>query len=693
VTDRVRFTVEGDVTAPPTSTSFPHLLAPLDLGFTQLKNRVIMGSMHTGLEDRKRDFPKLAAYFAARARGGVALMVTGGFNPNWEGWFYPFAGKLSHQRDLAQHRLVTGAVHDSGGKICLQILHAGRYSYHPLSVSASRIKAPINPFTPRALTDRGVIRQVDAFVRAATLAQAAGYDGVEIMGSEGYFINQFTCARTNRRTDRWGGSLTNRLRLPIEIVRRTRRAVGDRFIIMYRLSMIDLVDGGNPWTEVVAQGQAVADAGASIISTGIGWHEARVPTIVTSVPRAAFAFVTERFRKEVGVPVVASNRINRPEVAEALLAQGACDLVSMARPLLSDPEFVNKAASGRADEINTCIACNQACLDHTFTRRRATCLLNPRACYETELKPARVVRPKRIAVVGAGPAGLAFSVEAKKRGHAVTLFERATEIGGQFNMAKRIPGKEEFSETLRYYARQLALAGVDVRLGTRAEPRMLIDGGFDEVVLATGVSPRRPVIDGLDHSKVLSYVDVLLGGAHVGERVAIIGAGGIGFDVAEFLAHSGPSPTLDKASWYRQWGVDASLRATAGVEGVRREVSPSPRTIYLLQRKDEALGKRLGKTSGWVHRASLAHKQVQMFKGVQYERIDDAGLHVRIADQPRLFDVDHVVLCAGQEPLRELEVELEAARVKVHRIGGADVAAELDAKRAIRQATELALRI
>jgi 2,4-dienoyl-CoA reductase (NADPH2) len=674
-------------------TQFPHLLAALDLGFTRLENRVIMGSMHTGLEDRKRDFPKLAAYFAERARGGVGLMVTGGFNPNWEGWFYPFSSKFSHRRQVAQHRLVTEAVHAAGGKICLQILHAGRYSYHPLSVSASRIKAPITPFTPRALDDRGVLRQVAAFVRAAELAQEAGYDGVEIMGSEGYFINQFTCERTNRRRDRWGGSLENRLRLPIEIVQRTRRAVGERFIIMYRLSMLDLVEGGNPWHEVVAQGKAVAEVGATIITTGIGWHEARVPTIVSSVPRAAFAFVTERFRKEVAVPVVATNRINRPEVAEELLARGACDLVSMARPLLADAHFVNKAKSGRVDEINTCIACNQACLDHTFNRARATCMLNPRACFETELVSKPAESPKHIAVVGAGPAGLAFSVEAKKRGHSVTLFEQASEVGGQFNMAKRIPGKEEFSEALRYYARQLELAKVDVRLGTRAEPRTLLQGGFDLAVLATGVSPRVPAIEGIDHPKVLSYVDVLLRGAHVGNNVAIVGAGGIGFDVAEFLAYEGHSPTLDKASWYREWGVDDTLRAAAGVEGVRRESLPSPRTIYLLQRKDEPLGRRLGKTSGWVHRASLKIKQVEMLQGVNYERIDDAGLHVRIDGASRVLDVDHVIICAGQVPLRELEGELFAARFPVRRIGGADVAVELDAKRAIRQATELAFSI
>ena len=672
---------------------YPHLLAPLDLGFTQLKNRVVMGSMHTGLEDKKRDFPKLAAYFAERAKGGVGLMVTGGFNPTWEGWFYPFSSSLTRQSELDQHRLVTTAVHAAGGKICMQILHAGRYAYHPLSVSASRIKAPINPFTPRALGERGIERQIAGFVRAARLAHEAGYDGVEIMGSEGYFINQFTCKRVNKRTDRWGGSIDNRIRLPVEIVSRVRRAVGTHFIIMYRLSMLDLVDGGNTWDEVVLQGKAIEAAGATIISTGVGWHEARVPTIVTSVPRAAFAFVTERFRKEVSIPVVASNRINRPDVAEDLLARGVCDLVSMARPFLADAEFVNKAASGRADEINVCIACNQACLDHTFSAKRASCMLNPRACHELELVSVPTVHKKRIAVVGAGPAGLAFAVEAKKRGHDVILYEQAAEIGGQFNMAKRIPGKEEFSEALRYYARQLELTGVELKLNTRATAAVLSAAGVDEVVLATGVLPRNPGIAGLDHEKVLSYVDVLSRGVVVGARVAIVGAGGIGFDVAEFLAQAGESSTLDREAWYREWGVDTTFTAAGGVEHVARVTPPSPRTLYLLQRKDEALGKRLGKSSGWVHRASLKDKRVHMLSGVHYERVDDAGLHVRIGSESRVLDVDHVVICAGQEPLRELEAELSASGLKVHRIGGADVATELDAKRAIHQATTLALAI
>jgi 2,4-dienoyl-CoA reductase (NADPH2) len=674
-------------------TSFPHLFAPLDLGFTQLKNRLMMGSMHTGLEDRARDFGKLAAYFAERARGGTGLLVTGGINPNWEGWFYPFASKLTARREVARHVLVTDAVHREGGKICMQILHAGRYSYHPLSVSASRAKSPINPFTPRELSDGGVQRQIDAFIRTAELAKQAGYDGVEIMGSEGYFINQFTSPRANLRTDRWGGSVENRVRLPVEIIRGVRRAVGPDFIVMYRLSMIDLVDRGNTWDEVVFQGKAIEDAGVSIISTGVGWHEARVPTIVTSVPRAAFAFVTERFRKEVKVPVVASNRINRPEVAEELLARGACDMVSMARPLLADPALANKAREGRVDEINTCIACNQACLDHTFKKQRASCLVNPRACYETELVSARASKKKVIAVVGAGPAGLAFAVEARRRGHDVTLFEQSGEVGGQFNLAKRIPGKEEFDETVRYFARQLVLAGVTVRLSETATSGMLIESAFDDVVLATGVVPRKLSFPGAAHPKVVSYLDVLSGRVTVGARVAIVGAGGIGFDVAEFLTSEGVSSALSPQDWYREWGVDTTVETRGGVEGVEREARPSPREVFLLQRKAEPLGLHLGKTTGWVHRAALKQKRVQMLSGVSYEKVDDAGLHLRVKGEARVLDVTHVVVCAGQEPLRALEAPLLAASVKVHRIGGADVAAELDAKRAIRQATELALRI
>ncbi|HEX3770267.1 MAG TPA: NADPH-dependent 2,4-dienoyl-CoA reductase [Polyangiaceae bacterium] len=679
------------MTAAAAPTAYPHLFAPLDLGFTTIRNRILMGSMHTGLEDREAHFPKLAAYFAERSRGGVGMIVTGGFNPNWEGWFYPFASKLSSRDEVGRHKQVTRAVHEGGAKILLQLLHAGRYSYHPLSVSASRVKSPINPFTPRALTEGGIQRQIDAFVRAATLAREAGYDGVEIMGSEGYLINQFTCPRTNRRTDRWGGSVENRIRIAVDIVRRVRAAVGRVFIITYRLSMIDLVEGGNTWEDIVHQGKAIEDAGATIINTGIGWHEARVPTIVTSVPRAAFARVTERFKREVRIPVIAANRINRPEVAEDLLARGVCDMVSMARPLLADPDFARKAAGGRADEINTCIACNQACMDHTFAMKRASCLVNPRACHETEIVSTPAPRAKRIAVVGAGPAGLAFAVEAQKRGHRVTLYEQSAAIGGQFNMAKRIPGKEEFEETLRYFTRQLALARVDVRLGVRATAEALVGEAYDEIVLATGVTPRRAGFAGADHPKVLSYVDVLLKKAPVGKSVAIVGAGGIGFDVATFLS-AGPHPTaLDADAWFAEWGVDPAVKGAGGL--VPRAAPSSPRTIYLMQRKDEALGKRLGKTSGWVHRATLKDRGVTMLQTVEYDRVDDSGLHVRVGGKPRHLAVDHVVVCAGQEPLRDLESALVAAGRTPRRIGGADVAAELDAKRAILQATEVALAV
>ena len=669
------------------ATPYPHLLEPLDLGFTTLRNRVLMGSMHTGLEDKVKDFPKLAAYFRERAAGGVGLIVTGGFSPNMEGWLYPMASKLSSRRELGRHRQVTDAVHEEGGKICLQLLHAGRYSYHPLSVSASSAKAPINPFRPRGLSTWGIWRQIKAYARAAKLAKEAGYDGVEIMASEGYFLNQFTCPRTNQRKDEWGGPVENRCRLPVEVVKHVREAVGEDFIIVYRLSMLDLVEGGNTWDEIVYQGKAVEAAGATLINTGIGWHEARVPTIVTSVPRAAFVDVTHRMKAELSIPVITTNRINDPQVGEDIIASGKADMVSMARPLLADAAFVNKAAAGKADEINVCIACNQACLDHTFQLKRASCLVNPRACYETELNFEPVTTAKSIAVVGAGPAGLAFSVEAAKRGHKVTLIERAEEVGGQFNMAKRIPGKEEFDHSLRYFERQLELAGVTVQLGTEATAESLLAGGYDEVVLATGVSPRVPQIDGIDHEKVLIYTDVLRHNAPVGKTVAVVGAGGIGFDVSEFLVQD-ESPTLDLKAWQAEWGVDMTVSAPGGL--LPKQPEPPARTVYLLQRKDEKLGKRLGKTSGWVHRTSLIDKQVQMIGNVSYERIDDEGLHLFVGDEPKTLAVDHVVICAGQEPLRELVEGLEAGGASVHLIGGADVAAELDAKRAIRQASELA---
>ena len=666
--------------------AYPNLLAPLDLGFATLRNRVLMGSMHTGLEDRRQDFPKLAAYFAERAAGGVGLIVTGGFSPGIDGWLKPFAGKLSRRGETARHRQVTAAVHAHDARICLQLLHAGRYAYHPLSVSASAVKAPINPFRPRALSARGVERRIDAFARSARLAREAGYDGVEIMGSEGYLLNQFTVPRTNRRKDRWGGSVENRMRFAVEIVRRVREACGPDFIIIYRLSMLDLVEDGNDWPAIVAQARAVEAAGATIINTGIGWHEARVPTIVTSVPRAAFAGVTARLRPEVSLPLVATNRINMPDVAEAILASGQADMVSMARPFLADPDWVAKAAAGRAHAINTCIACNQACLDHVFQNRRASCLVNPRACHETELSYRPTPAPARIAVVGAGPAGLACATVAAARGHSVTLFEASADIGGQFNLARRIPGKEEFDETLRYFRHRIDETGVTLRLDTYATPELL--AGYDAVVVATGVVPRLADFEGHDHPSVVGYADVLAGAVVPGRRVAIIGAGGIGFDVAEFLVHEGPSPSLDAGRWMAEWGVDPTSSTAGGLAPASPE--PPAREVWLLQRSPGRPGARLGKTSGWVHRATLKAKGVQMLGGVEYRRVDDAGLHVKIDGVERVLEVDHVVVCAGQEPRRELADALAARGIPVHVIGGADVASELDAKRAIDQGSRIA---
>ncbi len=674
--------------SPHSASPYPHLLQPLDLGFTTLKNRVLMGSMHTGLEDFFWNYPKLAAYFAERARGGVGLIVTGGIAPNRNGWVSPLAGEMSSKVHVLPHRLVTRAVHAEGGKICMQILHAGRYGYHPFSVSASAVKSPITPFKPRALSASGVDKQIRDYVRCAELAREAGYDGVEVMGSEGYFINQFTIPRTNRRDDGWGGSAAQRHRLPLEIIARMREAVGPDFIIIYRLSMLDLVEGGAPWEEVVELARGIEQAGATIINTGIGWHEARIPTIATRVPRGGFSWVTAKMMGEVNIPLCTTNRINMPETAEQILATGQADMVSMARPFLADPDFVRKAAEGRTDEINTCIACNQACLDHTFQLKRASCLVNPRACHETTLNFHPVRRAKRVAVVGAGPAGLAASTLLAERGHQVSLFDAHDEIGGQFNLAKRIPGKEEFYETLRYFGRRIELTGVELKLGREVGVSDL--AGFDEIVIATGVHPRTPSIPGVDHAKVLSYIDVLSGRATVGKRVAVVGAGGIGFDVSEYLTHD-HSPATDMASFAREWGIDMALEAPGGLVEPREE--PSPREVWLLQRKSEKVGKRLGKTTGWAHRLSLQKKGVKMLPGVEYSRIDDEGLHILVDEQPQLLEVDHVVLCAGQERRCELAEALEAAGHKPHVVGGAKLAAELDAKRAIAEAAEVAARL
>ena len=665
---------------------YPNLFAPLELAHVTLPNRILMGSMHTGLEDKAADYDKLAAYFAERARGGVGLMVTGGIAPSIAGWLKPFGGRLSMPWHVARHRKLTRAVHHEGGRICLQILHAGRYGYHPLSVAPSRIKSPITPFTPRALSSRGVERTIGDFVRCAELARRAGYDGVEIMGSEGYLINQFLAARSNQRDDAWGGDATRRMRLAIEIVRRTREALGRDFIIIYRLSMLDLVEGGQDWPEIVTLAKAVERAGASIINTGIGWHEARVPTIVTSVPRAGFAWVTRALKGEVAIPLTATNRINMPDVAERLLAAGDADMISMARPLLADPAWANKARAGRSESINTCIACNQACLDHVFANRRASCLVNPRACHETELRIEPAAQRKRIAVIGAGPAGLACATTLAERGHEVTLIDQASAIGGQFNYAKRIPGKEEFHETLRYYRHRLEETGVRVELHQRAEAPML--HGYDEVVIATGVTPRAVDFPGHDDPRVLSYLDVLASDRPVGPNVAIIGAGGIGFDVAEFLAEHAPSPTTDVARWTRIWGVDTRLHQRGGLQTPQPEAPD--RRIWLLQRSEGRPGRRLNKTTGWVHRATLKAKGVEMLGGVTYERFDADGLHIAIDGVTQTLPVDNVVVCAGQEPNRALADALAGTGLKVHVIGGADVAAELDAKRAIAQGTRLA---
>ncbi|MFE2994854.1 FAD-dependent oxidoreductase [Nocardia sp. NPDC059246] len=670
--------------------AYPHLFEPLDLGFTTLRNRVVMGSMHTGLEDRAWHTNRLAAYFAERAKGGVGLIITGGYAPNRTGWLLPFGAKLTNRTEAYRHRAITKAVHAEGGKIALQILHAGRYSYMPTSVSASAIKAPINPFKPRALSSKGVEETIDDYARCAYLAKFAGYDGVEIMGGEGYFINQFLAERTNKRKDKWGGSPENRRRIAGEIVRRVRKAVGPDFIIVFRLSMADFVEKGQTWDEIAAVARDVEAAGATIINTDIGWHEARVPTIVTSVPRAAFVEWTAKVKDLVSIPVCASNRINMPETAEEILTRGDSDLVSLARPLLADPDWARKAQDARGDEINTCIACNQACLDHAFQAKTVSCLLNPRAGHETELKLLPTRRTRKFAVVGAGPAGLSAAVSLAQRGHHVDLFESDDKIGGQFDIARRIPGKEEFNETLRYYTRQLEITSVRVHLETRATAEQLIAGGYDEVILATGVKPRIPNIPGIDHPKVLTYAELVRDGKPVGKKVAVIGAGGIGFDVSEFLSVEG-HPSLKLDEWKEEWGVSDDPTVPGFVTTPRP--SPAAREVVLLQRKSSSFGKGLGKTTGWVHRAAVKAKGVEQIGGVNYERIDDRGLHISFGEKrqrPQIIECDNVILCAGQESVRDLHEPLQNAGVKVHLIGGADLAAELDAKRAINQGTRLA---
>jgi len=675
--------------------NYPHLLAPLDLGFTTLKNRVLMGSMHTGLEDGNKH-QRLATYFAERARGDVGLIITGGYAPNRAGWVKPFAGKLTTRGEAAKHRQITDAVHAETGKIAMQILHAGRYAYHPLSVAPSRIRSPITPFTPRALSSSGVEKQIQDFVRCAQLARDAGYDGVEIMGSEGYFINEFLITHTNHRTDEWGGDYSQRMRLPVEIVARTREAVGDDFIIIYRLSMIDLIPDGNTWEETVTLAKAIEGAGATIINTGIGWHEARVPTIATSVPRGAFTWVTKKMKQEVTIPLVTSNRINLPATAEQVLAEGSADMVSLARPMLADAEFVKKARENRADEINVCIACNQACLDHTFANKMSSCLVNPRACHETELNYVATKTRRRFAVVGSGPAGISSALVLAERGHEVDLYEANAEIGGQLNMAKVIPGKEEFHEMLRYFKRQIELKGVRVNLNTRVSADELIDKTYDGVIIATGVVPRDPMIEGQDHPMVLSYIDVLRARSPVGKRVAIVGAGGIGFDVAEFLVQDGHSATLHLDEWLAEWGVVDPAEARGGISLKKPQAEPTAREVTLLQRKAGKHGANLGKTTGWIHRATLKMNNVRMIGDVNYERISDEGLMITYGEKhehPTWVEVDNIVMCAGQLPLRELQAPLESAGVPTHVIGGADVATELDAKRAIDQGSRLAARL
>lgn len=679
-----------------TTTAYPNLLAPLDLGFTQLSNRVLMGSMHTGLEEERGGFTKLAAFYQARAKGGVGMIVTGGVSPNLRGRIEPFGSELSHFWQVNKHKQVTDAVHKYPTKICLQLLHTGRYAYHPFGVAPSKIKSPISPFTPKAMSERQIKSTIKDYAYATKLAAKAGYDGVEIMGSEGYLINQFACERTNKRNDQWGGSIENRMRLAIETIKAVRKAVGEKFIIIFRLSMLDLVEGGNSWEDVVTMAKAVEQAGATLINTGIGWHEARVPTIVTSVPRAAFTWVTERMKQEVSIPLITTNRINTPDVAEKVLASGQADMVSMARPFLADENFVNKAAANKADEINTCIGCNQACLDHVFEQKRASCLVNPMACYETELVLEKTNKAKKLAVIGAGPSGLAFSVYATQRGHKVELFDKIGEIGGQFNVAKQVPGKEEFYETLRYFTKQLSLHNVKVHLNNEQSAEKLLAAGFDEVILATGIKPRKLTIDGLEEgfasNKVLTYLQVIKDKVIVGNKIAIIGAGGIGFDVATYLSEE--SLTNEPEAWLKNWGVDKSYQQGGALLNKQDipEHKPS-RHITLIQRKTSKVGKGLGKTSGWVHRANLVKQGVDMVAGASYKAVTDKGLIIEVDGKERLLEVDNIIICAGQEPNRDLQQALIDGGLPVHLIGGASVASELDAKRAIRQAAELAVKI
>ncbi|MCD8410671.1 NADPH-dependent 2,4-dienoyl-CoA reductase [Tenacibaculum finnmarkense] len=672
---------------------YKHIFEPLDLGFTTLKNRVIMGSMHTGLEEEKNGTQRIATYYAERAKGGVGLIVTGGISPNIQGWTAPFSARMSTKKHAREHKIITDAVHKEGGKICMQILHSGRYGYHPLTVAPSKIQAPINPFKPFKLRQSGIRRTLRDFVNSAKLSQEAGYDGIEIMGSEGYLINQFIVKRTNKRTDNYGGVYENRIRLAVEIVQKIRKEVGTNFIIIYRLSMLDLVSEGSSWQEVVQLGKEIEKAGATIINTGIGWHESRIPTIATSVPRAAFTWVTQKMKEELSIPLITSNRINMPETAEKVLSEGHADMISMARPFLADPQWVNKAKQERDDEINTCIACNQACLDHAFQQKVASCLVNPRACHETEFNYNPTKNKKKIAVVGAGPAGLSAATILAQRGHEVTLFDADKQTGGQFNIAKQIPGKEEFYETIRYFNKQLELHKVTVKLNTRVSADDLSKGNFDEVIIATGITPRMPRINGIEHEKVLNYIDVIKHKKPVGKRVAVIGAGGIGFDVSEYLAHEGESTALNIDAWLKEWGIDKTLKSRAGIENVTPEFHPSPREIFMFKRSKGKFGKNLGKTTGWIHRAVLKKKNVQFIGEVQYTKIDDKGLHYTQGEEQKILEVDNVIICAGQLPFKELVTPLEEKGIKIHVIGGADFASELDAKRAINQGSRLAAEI